>query len=565
MIDSNKWKTSIPGILVKLGHRYGMTITKAGKIVTVARFPYFTNEHVACQQRIFSMLLVGVCLVCGLTIKGYAWETPLEVDAPTDAPRTTIGAPRPNIVILYADDMGYGDLGVQNPDSKIPTPNLDRLAIEGTRFTDAHSSSGVCTPSRYAMLTGRYHWRKFHGIVNSFDPPVLDPERTTLAELVRAQGYNTACIGKWHLGWEWSAIQRTSGKPANAKSGYSPDAFDWSKPIPGGPLSHGFEYYFGDDVPNFPPYAWFENDRVITEPTVQMVNEKPTAEGGWETRPGPSVKDWDFWAVMPKLTDRAVEWIEDQSAEKPFFLYFPFTSPHAPIIPSEEFRGRSKANGYGDFMVQTDDAVGRVLRAIDAKGFTDNTLVIFSSDNGPEQYAYARFNKYDHRSMGPLRGLKRDLYEGGHRVPCIVRWPGRIPRERVCDDLISQIDWYATIASLLQVEIPAGNAEDSFNQWPLLTGTNSGARTSLVHNTNANSYAIRHGDWVLIEAKSGAITKVPEWFESKFGYGPNPHDGELYNLKQDLAQKNNRYSEHPDHVQELSQLLKTIRTSGTPR
>ncbi|MBM3964299.1 MAG: arylsulfatase [Planctomycetes bacterium] len=496
---------------------------------------------------------------------GYSLETPWAVDAQPVAPRKTIEAPRPNIVILYADDMGYGDLGVQNPESKIPTPNLDRLAKEGTRFTDAHSSSGVCTPSRYAMLTGRYHWRKFHGIVNSFDPPVLDQERTTLAELVRAQGYNTACVGKWHLGWEWSAIQRTSGKPANAKLGYSPDAFDWSKPIPGGPLSHGFDYYFGDDVPNFPPYAWFENDRVITEPTVPLVNESPTAEGGWETRPGPSVKDWDFWAVMPTLTDRAVKWIEDQSPEKPFFLYFPFTSPHAPIIPTEEFRGRSKANGYGDFMVQTDDAVGRVLRSIEAKGFTDNTLVIFSSDNGPEQYAYARLNQFEHRSMGPLRGLKRDLYEGGHRVPCIVRWPGMIPKERVCDGLISQIDWYATIASLLQVEIPTGNAEDSFNQWPLLTGTSSSARTSLVHNTNANGYAIRHGNWLLIEAKSGAITKVPTWFESKFGYGPNPHDGELYNLKQDLAQKDNRYSEHPERVQELSQLLKTIRTLGTPR
>lgn len=563
MIDSNSRKLAIPAMLMKLGYRYG--ITKGGQPAALSSSHCFTTEHITRQQRPLSLLMVCAFLVCSLSIKGYSWETPLPVDVPTVAARKTIEAPRPNIVILYADDMGYGDLGVQNPDSKIPTPNLDRLAKEGTRFTDAHSSSGVCTPSRYAMLTGRYHWRKFHGIVNSFDPPVLDPERTTLAELVRAQGYNTACIGKWHLGWEWSAIQRTSGKPANAKLGYSADAFDWSKPIPGGPLSHGFDDYFGDDVPNFPPYAWFENDRVITEPTVQLVNESPTAEGGWETRPGPSVKDWDFWAVMPKLTDRAVEWIEDQSAEKPFFLYFPFTSPHAPIIPTEEFRGRSKANGYGDFMVQTDDAVGQVLRALDEKGFTDNTLVIFSSDNGPEQYAYARLNKFDHRSMGPLRGLKRDLYEGGHRVPCIVRWPGMIPKERVCDDLISQIDWYATMAALLQVEIPDGNAEDSFNQWPLLTGTGPGARTSVVHNTNVNGYAIRHGDWVLIEAKSGAVTKVPEWFESKFGYSPNAYDGELYNLKQDLAQKINLYGEFPERVQELSTLLKTIRTSGTPR
>ena len=563
MIDSILKKISSPEKLVVVANRFGFT--EARNLVALTLLPHITADPSARQSRVVVLLMVAMFLVSSLTMKGYSWETPDAVDAQPVAARKTIEAPRPNIVILYADDMGYGDLGVQNPDSKIPTPNLDRLAREGTRFTDAHSSSGVCTPSRYAMLTGRYHWRKFHGIVNSFDPPVLDQERTTLAELIRAQGYNTACIGKWHLGWDWSAIQRAPGKPANAKEGYPPDAFDWSKPIPGGPLSHGFDYYFGDDVPNFPPYAWFENDRVITEPTVPLVNGIPTAEGGWETRPGPAVKDWDFWAVMPKLTDRAVEWIEKQNTEKPFFLYFPFTSPHAPIIPTEEFVGRSKANGYGDFMVQTDDAVGRVLRALDEKGFTDNTLVIFSSDNGPEQYAYARLNKFAHRSMGPLRGLKRDLYEGGHRVPCIVRWPGNIPKERVCDELISQIDWYATIAALLHVETPAGNAEDSFNQWPLLTGTGPGARTSMVHNTNANGYAIRDGDWVLIEAKSGAITKVPEWFESKFGYSPNLHDGELYNLKQDLAQKNNLYSEYPERVQELSTLLKTIRNSGTPR
>ena len=218
---------------------------------------------------------------------------------------------RPNIVLLYADDMGFGDLGVQNPESKIPTPHLDRLAREGMRFTDAHSSSGICTPSRYAMLNGRYHWRKFHGIVNSFDQPVMDDARLTMAEVLKAKGYKTACIGKWHLGWDWDAIKKPGATlQGNArKKAFAPDAFDWSKPIPGGPLSHGFDYYFGDDVPNFPPYAWFENDRVITEPTVPLTTTAPTAEGNWEARPGPSVKDWDFWAVMPKLTDKAVEWI----------------------------------------------------------------------------------------------------------------------------------------------------------------------------------------------------------------------------------------------------------------
>ena len=476
---------------------------------------------------------------------------------------------KPNIVILYADDMGYGDLGIQNPDSKIPTPNLDRLAQEGMRFTDAHSSSGVCTPSRYAMLHGRYHWRKFHGIVNSFDQPVLDEDRTTLAELLKLQGYKTACIGKWHLGWDWNAIKRAGAVPAQGenkdKPGYSPSDFDWSKPIPGGPLSHGFDYYFGDDVPNFPPYAWFENDRVITAPTVQLSTPKKTSEGAWESRPGPSVKDWDFWAVMPTLTEKAEGWIAKQKKEEPFFLYFPFTSPHAPIVPVPEFVGKSKANGFGDFVVQTDDTVGRVIAALKKHGFADNTLVIFSSDNGPEQYAYDRIKNFQHRSMGLLRGLKRDIWEGGHRVPLIVRWPGFVPPGKVNSGLISQIDVIATIASIVGAEIPAGSAEDSYSQVGLLQGQTVSARASLVHNTNANNYALRHGDWVLIAAKTGGVTKVPEWFDQANGYAPNSHPGELYNLREDLSQKRNLYADKPDKVQELTNILKDIRAKGQVR
>lgn len=471
---------------------------------------------------------------------------------------------RPNIVILYADDMGYGDLAVQNPASKIPTPNLDRLAAEGTRFTDAHSSSGVCTPSRYAMLHGRYHWRKFHGIVNAFDQPILDEERTTLPELLKLKGYRTACIGKWHLGWDWKAIQRPGAKPEKSK-GFAADAFDWSKPVAGGPLSHGFDYYFGDDVPNFPPYAWFENDRVITEPTVSLSTPKATAEGGWECRPGPSVKDWDFWAVMPTLTDKAVEWIGKQKSDEPFFLYFPFTSPHAPIIPTEEFIGKSKANGFGDFVAQTDASVGRVLQALQDRGLAENTLVIFSADNGPEHYAYERMKKFDHRSSGPLRGLKRDLWEGGHRVPTIVRWPGNVPAGRVNDGLLSQIDLYATLAEIVGAEIPEGSAEDSYNQLAMLKGEGISARDTLVHNTNANGYALRHGDWVLIAAKSGGVSKVPDWFNEANGYDVNHQLGELYNLREDLAQKENLHASEPERVRELTERLKRVRERGQVR
>jgi len=470
-------------------------------------------------------------------------------------------AERPNIVLLYADDMGVGDVAIQNPQSKIPTPHLDQLAREGTRFTDAHSSSGICTPSRYAMLHGRYHWRKFHGIVNSFGQPVMDDERTTLPELLRAKGYRTACIGKWHLGWDWDAIRKPGAKP-DGKAGFAPDAFDWSKPIPGGPLSHGFDYYFGDDVPNFPPYAWFENDRVITPPTVPLTTPPATAEGSWEARPGPSVKDWDFWAVMPKLTEKAIEWIGKQKRETPFFLYVPFTSPHAPIVPTKEFTGKSKANGYGDFVAQTDDTVGRVLKALQDGGFADNTLVIFTADNGPEHYAYNRVKNFEHRSMGPLRGLKRDIWEGGHRVPFIVRWPGVVQAGRVSEELISQIDLHATLAAIVGAAVPADSGEDSFNQLRLLKGEGKSARPSLVHNTNPNGYAIRQGDWVLIDAKTGGVSAVPAWFDEANGYATNPHPGELYNLRDDLAQKKNLYAENPEKVAELRTELERIKARG---
>ncbi len=475
----------------------------------------------------------------------------LLVSAPAPA------ADRPNVVILLADDMGYGDLGVQNPESKIPTPHLDKLAKAGTRFTDAHSSSGVCTPSRYALLHGRYHWRKFHGIVNSFDQTILDADRTTLAQLLKVKGYQTACVGKWHLGWDWKAIQKPGTKPG--EKGYAPEDFDWSKKIPGGPLDFGFDHYFGDDVPNFPPYAWFEDDRVITPPTVPLATPAKTAEGAWEARPGPSVKDWDFTAVMPKLTEHAVEWIGKQKADEPFFLYLPFTSPHAPIVPSKEFAGTTKAGGFGDYMAQTDATVGAVLAALDKHGFAKNTLVVFTSDNGPERYAYDRVKNHQHRSMGPLRGLKRDLWEGGHRVPFVVRWPGKVPADTVSDALVSHIDLYATIASIVGADLPAKSGEDSVNQLDLFLGKGKGQRDTLVHNTNANGYAVRHGDWVLIDAKTGAVSAVPPWFDKQEGYKAHTEAGELYHLKDDLAQKTNLFADKPEKVAELKKKLAEVR------
>ena len=468
---------------------------------------------------------------------------------------------RPNIVILYADDMGYGDLGVQNKNSKIPTPNLDKLAAEGMRFTNAHSSSGICTPSRYALLTGRYHWRKFHGIVDSWDASVFDKGEMTKPKMLQEQGYKTACVGKWHLGWDWPAIQKPNAEPVtvNNKKTWGPEAFDWTQPIPDGPTAHGFDYYFGDDVPNFPPYAWFENDRVVNAPTVMLNITEKTLEGSWEARPGPAREDWDFYAVMPTNTKKAVEWIKGQKQDAPFFLYFAFTSPHAPIVPAKEWQGKSGAGAYGDFMMQSDWSAGQVLEALKENGFAENTIVIFTSDNGPEHYAFDRIRNFEHYSMGPLRGVKRDVWDGGHRIPFVVKWPGLVRPGTISDGLISQIDIMATLADFLKIKLPGEAAEDSFSQIQLLSGKASSARPSMVHNTY-DKYAIQKDNWVYIDAKDGEHSKMPDWFRTREKYPAADTSGALlYNLNKDLSQRENLIARYPAKAKALREELNKIR------
>ena len=472
-------------------------------------------------------------------------------------------AARPNILIIYADDMGYGDLAIQNPDSKIPTPNLDALARSGMLFSDGHSSSGICTPSRYALLTGRHHWRDFHGIVNAFGGSVFQPERLTLPEMLQAQGYDTAAIGKWHLGWDWDAIR----KPGTPKKSHQAGDFDWSKKIPDGPLAHGFDYYFGDTVINFPPYAWIENDRLVEAPDVQMQTGKwkPIKEGNWECRPGPMISGWDPYQNIPVTTKKAVEFIIDpQRGEKPYFLFFALPAPHAPIIPNDEFDGKSGAGPYGDFVYEIDHACGQLLEAVKKSGGEDRTVVIFSADNGPEQYAYARDKKFDHWSAKPFRGLKRDIYEGGHHVPFIVRWPGKTKPGSRSNALVSQIDLMATIAAALGVELPEKNAaEDSHNLLPVLEGRSDSVRSAHVHNTYAKQYAIREGDWVLIDAKNGYRSRKDPAWEKKHKYpADDDQPVELYNLKSDIGQRHNVAKEYPQRVAALQALLKKIREQG---
>ena len=476
----------------------------------------------------------------------------------------------PNIVIIYADDMGFGDLNCQNSNSKIPTPNLDQLASEGMRFTDAHSSSGICSPSRFALLTGTYHWRRQHDIVGAFGKPFFKDSDITLPQILKTKGYKTACFGKWHLGWDWQFKNEPSGEVMQwgaLRKVYLPDDIDWTKPITGGPLSRGFDSYFGDGTINFPPYAWVENDRILEPPTKEMdINNigYDTKEGEWEFRPGPKVKDWNPYKVLPTLAKKTVEWINNQDKNQPFFLYFALPSPHAPIIPNDEFDGKSQAGAYGDFVAQTDWVVGQVLNAIKEKGFEDNTIIIFSSDNGPEAYAWERAVKYGHFSMGDFRGLKRDVWEGGHHVPFIFKWTDQIKPGSVSNEVISQVDIMATLASITGIELPENAAPDSYNILPVLKDEkyDSPLREATVHNTYESKWGIRKGDWLYINSSTGGHREMPESFKQLRGYTDFNTKGILFNMKTDPEQRVNLYEKYPEKIAEMELLLKKYRESG---
>ncbi len=466
-------------------------------------------------------------------------------------------AKKPNIVVILADDMGYGDLGCQNPDSKISTPNLDRLATEGVRFTDAHAPASVCSPTRYGILTGRYCWRSRlqSSVLWEWDPPLIEPDRLTLPALLKQHGYATACIGKWHLGWDWPFI----GGIPESKEAIACASLDWSKPVAGGPLAAGFDYYFGDDVPNFPPYVFIENDRALSIPSEM----KPEGMFG---RPGPMQPGWELEAVMPAITRKAAEWIDraDSVPGRPFFLYFPLTAPHTPIAPAAAFKGRSRAGDYGDYVVEVDWAVGQVLDALERNLRAENTLVVFTSDNGPENSAYKRIQEYGHYSMDGLRGLKRDTWEGGHRVPFLARWPGRIVPGATSAETICLTDIMATMAALLGAQLHDDAAEDSYNVLPALLGETRDApiREATVHHSCSGRFAIRKGPWVLIDARTGDDNKEPGWFTQERRYQPHDQPGELYDLSADLAERRNLYADHPEIVAELKNLLEKYKREG---
>ena len=481
----------------------------------------------------------------------------------------------PNIIYILADDMGYGDMGCNNPECRIPTPNLNRLAETGMWFTDAHAGSSVCTPSRYNVLTGRYAWRSRlkRGIVWEWDGSLIEPDRLTAAEMLRQQGYRTACFGKWHLGWDWPT---KDGRHPNetlpfgegagaARKAFGYEMIDYSGRIGGGPVDRGFDSYFGVDVPNFAPYAWFQDDRLTEQPTAEKA---PHLYGN----EGKSVPGWEHHRMIPEFTRRAETFIREQGGKQrqgngnPFFIYFPLTSPHSPVVPNREFLGKSGIGSYGDFICEIDWLVGRITGALEEAGIRDNTLIIFTSDNGPEnrvkddEGAYIRAKEKGHYSMGPYRGIKRDIWEGGHREPFIASWPDVIPSGSVCGQLVGLGDFMATCAEITGTALPDGAGGDSISMLPLLKGeTETPTRMLAVHHSVSGKFAVRVKDWVLIDDPPGGDNEEPDWFRMERGYADADLPGELYDLKTDAPERINMYRQRPDIVRELKELLVEIK------
>lgn len=471
-------------------------------------------------------------------------------------------ATKPNVLIILADDLGYGDVQCYNPErGKIPTPHIDRLAAQGMRFTDGHSSSGVCSPSRYTLLTGRYHWRTRlqAGIVNVFGEPLIAPDRLTIAGLAKQHGYITACIGKWHLGWDWSIpkdkralFQGTGGgKDLDARAAAWQEVF--SKAIPGGPCSRGFDTYFGTDVPNWPPYCFIENDRTVGIPS-ELLPEGNFGGRNLASIKGPALKDWKLERILPALGDRAVDFLADVAKRpEPFLLYLPLTAPHTPLAVSEEWKGRSGLIPYADFVMQTDALIGRVLDALEKSGVAGKTLVIFTSDNGCAPYIGAEaMEKMGHFPSGPLRGYKGSAWEGGHRVPFIVRWPGVTKEGSVCSQLVQQADLIATLADVLGTKLPDGAGEDSNSLLPLFKGEDKPVRENAVNCSMSGVPSVRKGTWKLILSPiDGGLPK-----------GDDDDVVQLYNLASDLGETRNLANEQPARVADMKAMLEKLISDG---
>ncbi len=461
---------------------------------------------------------------------------------------------KPNIVYILADDLGYGDVGCFNPESKIPTPSIDRIGRGGMTFTDAHAGSAVCTPTRYGVLTGRYSWRSRlkSSVLDGYSPPLVARDRMTVASLLKKRGYRTACVGKWHLGLQWGTTKGSRPGPAN---------IDYSKPVADGPVALGFDYFYGIPASlDMAPYVYVENDRIVAAPTDTVeASEKPAYYRGGPMAPGFSHRD-----VLPTLTRKAVECIDRHAAEKgghPLFLYFPLTAPHTPIMPTTEFEGKSRAGVYGDFVCQADWTVGQVLDALERNGMAENTLVIFTSDNGAAPVSdFKKLHEMGHEPNYHFRGNKSDIFEGGHRIPFVARWPKQIKAGSVCEHPICLTDLMATAAEITGATMPDNAGEDSVSLLSTLRGhAAQPAREAIVHQSAEGCLSIRQGQWKLeFCAGSGGWSAPKSEEAAKLGLPPV----QLYDLSTDIAERQNVQDRHPDIVDRLTKLMQKYIDDG---
>lgn len=463
----------------------------------------------------------------------------------------------PNIIYILADDLGIGDLSIYNEHSKIKTPNLDQLGREGMVFTDAHTSSSVCTPTRYGILTGRYNWRTplKQFVTWGESPMLIKDSRFTVADLLKASGYQTANIGKWHLGLNWSVKQGVNGFDHYSKiqDRYKPSQIDYSKPLKQGTLDLGFDYsYMIPASLNMPPFVYLENDRVVMEPT--GISERKRAENPYAYWiKGAISKDFKHDEVLPKFVGKAISYINEKAdGNTPFFVYLPLPAPHNPILPTERWKGKSKINPYADFVIMIDDLMGEIFETIKKKGIEDNTLVIFTSDNGCA--ANANFPVLKSKGHNPsyiYSGSKGSYLEGGHRVPFIVRWPQKVKPNSVCNATICTTDFMATCAEIVGYNLKDNEGEDSFSMLPLFNQEEGYQRQVTIHHSKTGIFAIRKGDWKLIVSPNSGIrangkpeslkVKLPEYI--------------LYNLKTDVGETKNVARQNPEKVKELKELL----------
>ncbi len=462
-------------------------------------------------------------------------------------------AARPNIVFIMADDLGYGDVSVLNPKSKIPTPNLDRLAKSGMIFTDAHSGSSVCTPTRYGVLTGRYCWRSRlkRSVLYGYSNSLMDPHRTTVASLLKSQGYRSGMIGKWHLGLDW-ANKSGSGK-ANREN-----EVDFAKPFGNGPTVIGFDYFYGISASlDMPPYVYLENDRAVTIPTV-IGGGKKFRFG----RDGLSAEGLLPVDVLTDFTTKTIEFINRQTKDHPFFLYVPLAAPHTPLAPTDRFRGKSPIGRYGEFCMDVDYSVGQILAALDKQGFTDNTLVLFTSDNGCAPYVGVKdFEKKGHFPSYIYRGYKADIFDGGHRVPFIARWPGVVKPASTSSQIICHTDLLATAADITGQDLSDNAGEDSLSFLPALQGgsVDTARRAAIVNHSINGTYAIRKGKWKLIFGPGSGGWGSPK---DKAARKQGLPEIQLYDMRISPDERTNLQAEFPAVVKQLTELMAAYAANG---